>query len=256
MTGSSRTLRLKLLALSALYGTCATTNAEDIDFRLQTYAGEPLAGIVRMQKDNKEVSSLPIPRSGQARMTGATCAPVITFTAFAHDRGYYLDSEEQSKSCVIGQIEFKFRKTDFADLLNDLLQQNTGAIVQTSETTKKLHDSLIAALNEGDFATATKTSLILRDRIEKELGQKAARPFNLLSLDIAGSVISDGGPTLVFDAQQKKLVLSPATTKSIKEFQEESGLDASGSIDWKTASKLPKYETNLMSYIERPMPKF
>lgn len=258
MLGCYKILRMsrRLLALAALCGECTTVNADDINFRLQTYVGEPLSGIVRMQKEKKEVSSLPVPKSGQARMTGATCAPVITFTAFTHDRGYYLDSEEQSKSCVIGEIAFKFRKADFADMLNDLLRSNTAAIDSTSEATKKLHESLIAALDEGDFPTAAKNSLTLRDRIEKELGQSAATPFNLLYLDIAGSVISNGGPTLVFDAPQKKLVLSPMTTKNVKKFQEAFGLDANGAIDWKTVGKLPRYESNLVSHIERAMPKF
>ena len=236
----------RLLSASAVFLAICPATAGEINFELRNIENAPLAGTVLMKKgrDGEEVRSDTVPQTGNKLVSNISCDDSrIVITAISFNRAYFLDSEENWKNCVFGPIRFRFRRSEYANLIEGLLQSNPAVISVASLKVKQLHADMITAINAGNFSTASKNSLLLYDEVKKELGPAAAVPFQILTLDIAGSTLAapTGKPPLEFSTQQNKFVVSPETTVQIRKFREAKVLEDGVALDWKTIGKLPQY---------------
>jgi hypothetical protein len=250
------TIRLLLFAIVALIPI--TASADEIVFKLRNLTGDPLEGEVKMLvgESNWRVV-VPIAPSGEGKLTNVKCKnPPDIFTANAFEPGYFLERREQHKRCAIGEIVFTFRETVFVAAFRDLLKSDAALVKTASKVAQDLHSDMLAAYRNGEIATASQKSLLLRDQIEKEFGKEAATKFNMLSLSLAASRVGNTEP-LVFDKKQDAVVLSGELAQSFKQFQKSKGIEVTGNVDWKTAGKLPAFEKLPAAYTAvRQMPTF
>jgi hypothetical protein len=233
-----------LISLFILLQTQSYSAADEIILKLRNFAEQPVQGWVEMQVPNEKTATaswVVVATTADARLPNAKCTPPgIIFRASSYDQTYFLEAPEMMKSCVIGEIIFRFRRKDYADLIKKALSDQSGTLHSASANAKYLHNSMAAALEKSNFADAATRSMLLYDTIEKELGQEAAEPYRVLATDLGASPITSTQP-LIFDPKQKKYVLSPDTVKAVAEFQKKQGLSASGHLTWGTAEKLPNF---------------
>lgn len=216
--------------------------ADEIVLKLRNFAEQPVQGRVEMQvPSEKRAAWVVVATTADARLPDAKCTPPgIVFRALSYDQTYFLETSEMVKSCVIGEIVFRFKRKDYADLIEKALSGNSGALIAASANAKDLYTSLTTAMEKSNFADAATSSMLLHDTIEKELGRDAAEPYRVLATDLGASPITLTQP-LMFDPKQKKYVLSPDTVKAVAEFQKKQGLSANGHLTWGTAEKLPNW---------------
>src|SRR6185503_18603018 len=101
------------------------------------------------------------------RLPNAKCSPPgIVFRAVSYDQTYFLEAAEMMKSCVIGEIIFRFRRKDYADLLEKALSDQSEALTLASADAKGLHESVVTALANYNYVAAAKNSMLLTDTIE------------------------------------------------------------------------------------------
>jgi hypothetical protein len=196
---------------------------------------------MQVPKDSKESGAtwVTVATTSDKRLPNMKCEPPgIVFRAFSYDQTYFLEATEMIKSCVIGEIVFRFRRKDYALLLEEALSDKSEALKLASANAKNLHGSVVTALTNYNYAAAATNSMLLYDTIEKELGSDAAEPFRVLATDVGASQIAKTQP-LIFDLKQKKYVLSNDSVKAVMQFQKAKGLSATGNLDWYTAEKLP-----------------
>jgi hypothetical protein len=229
----------------------AQSKADDIIFKLKDSADKPVPGFVDMSTPTKEKGSSPWVtivnlNTGEGRYKIAKCDPPgILFRAISYNLTYFLEFSEMRKPCFIGEIVFHFSRKAYASDLEQALGEQSPIIRAASNSAKNLQAEVVAALKVGNYPVATTNSMLLRDEIEKQFGQKAAEPFRILTIDIAASALPAAEP-LVFDPPQKKYVLGPDTVREVVEFQRQEGLKSTGVLTWGTASKLPDISARAM----------
>lgn len=224
------------------------SQAAEITFKLRDQTEKPVQGRVEMSVPGKEVAAkwvviVNATVNGEGKLPNAKCDPPgILFRAFSYDQTYYLELTEMLKGCVVGEIIFHFRRKEYAGFLTEALSTKSPTIAAASPDAQSLQASLLQALNTANYSAAAKNSMLLHDKIQGQLGPKAAEPFRILADDLAASSITNA-QALTFDPQQGKYVLSGDAIKAIAEFQKANKLHATGTIDWNTATHLPNLET-------------
>jgi hypothetical protein len=216
--------------------------ADEIVLKLRNSAEQPVQGRVEMQVPNeKKAVWIVVATTADARLPDAKCSPPgIVFRALPYDQTYFLETSEMMKSCVIGEIVFRFKRKDYAALIEEALSDQSDALISASTDTKYLYNLMTNALEKSNFADAATRSMLLHDAIEKELGREAAEPYRVLATDLGASPITSTKP-LMFDPKQKRYVMSPDTVKAVAEFQKKQGLSADGNLTWGTVEKLPNF---------------
>lgn len=235
---------LLLISIFAVILSHAPCRGGEIILKLRDFADRPIPGLILKftpaedAKSSKTTESqIPAPQ-GDGKISDAKCDPPgIIFRATSYDQTYFLEVTEMMKSCVLGEIVFHFRQKDYASLLAIALSDQY-ALKSTSGKARTLYQTTMTALAGSNFAEAATTSMLLRDQIAKELGPKAAEPYRVLATDIAASPITGVQP-LIYDAEQRKFVLSTEAVQTVAKYQKSKGLPATGTLDWNTALSLP-----------------
>jgi hypothetical protein len=223
----------------------------EIILKLRDYADKPIPGSITKETPGNEASKVSLQTmlapTGDWRIADANCDPPgIVFHAHSYDQTYFLESIEKDKSCVIGEIVFRFREKAYASVLKGALSDQSDILKSGSGRTMDLYQATIAALKSSNYAEAATNSMLLRDQVARERGPKAAEPYRVLASDIAASPITGTEP-LIFDPKQSKYVLSTEAVQAVAEYQKSKGLPKTGTLDWKTAISLPDTSDHLVA---------
>jgi hypothetical protein len=163
---------------------------------------------------------------------------------------WYVPTQED-KDCHPGEIAFEFREKTYSESLRqaangELLPRDRPAIVFDWQK------ELTSALEAGNSETVLKRSTEIHDYLAGSGMEKEAKPYEILSLDLAKTKLS-GPSELLYDSSQQKFVLSDTDVSNIKSLQESAKIKADGKLNWDTMHALGSYDKDASDYRTGPI---
>jgi len=219
--------------------------AADLVFRIVKVPGLPIAGTIWVNEGQSGIwrKFRDVPASGTITVADYRCNTAGTFfsASVGNPKLKLVDETQSEKDCNLGTIPFEFEEKRYALVLENVI---TGKELQTVARTANI-DSLQRSLKEAYEEGDTEKSLKMSSQIStilRSLGYSyQAKAYQTYNFDLAKSKIS--GPTeLTFDPKQKGYVLSEQDLEKLKKVQAANGLDANGSLGWRTMEALSKIE--------------
>ncbi len=177
------------------------------------------------------------------------CEPGVYFAIIPKDSTYLVPEDQP---CRPGEIVFELPRKRYSSFINTA-KLNIPQLKNIAKIADlgKLPENLETALEKGDSSLVAQISTEVHARLQKHTGLINAEPYGVMALDAGAR--ATGGTGLVLDEtnQKDRFVLSYESVAAIKKFQEETGIDVSGKLDYKTLYALTGKDT--ASIYSRPV---
>lgn len=145
------------------------------------------------------------------------------------------------KGCVYGEIVFQFSRTAYAPIIERTLKIDFEQFRSSNPELYALGNELLAANDSGAVDRIPLIATDLSARLTQAGMTDLSNDVSVVAFQAANLTLGVVGE-LAFDPSQDKYLFTDASVNALKEYQRQVSLDASGSLDWSTASAMaPDY---------------